>query len=361
MKEEPNIRVMLLENVQKVSFSPEGKAKVIIGKGYTNANPGDLWEVTYGNKLEITVNSSLKIENPKFPIILIPEEKHIVKINHNPYRGKLLILPANKGLKVINIVPMEEYLFGVVPAEIGKVTPDIYEAAKAQAVAARSYAFSKFGKRKNFDVYSCVKDQIYEGVRVETPLARKAVLETRGEVMVCGDEIVEAKYHSTCGGKTAEAQEIWEIEKKYLRSIKDTPHRWSKSYFCKNSPHFSWEVMLMEKDFYEKLGKAIPDAKMVNKWRLNKSRKSGRVKWMELYTDKGKSKIKGTTLRNIFNLKSTYFDIKKRHNQILIEGHGWGHGVGMCQWGAFGMARKGYNYKKILRHYYKHTRIVKLY
>lgn len=355
MKEEPQIRVLLAEAISKVEVGSTGNFEIITKNGYKRLDKEEKVVVYPGPK--VLINYKYEISSPKYPILFSPSGNSIITVNGVPYRGKILIKGNSKTFKIINIVGIEEYLFGVLPAEVGKITPSRYEAAKAQAVAARSYALARLGKRPDFDVYADTRDQVYKGYESETEEARRAVLETRGEVLTFRDEIVEAKYHSTCGGKTASSEDIWGVKKPYFTSIKD--RKFFGKPFCSKSPHFEWEVWFDKKDFEKKI-LSFTGGKKIKKWRVVKNRKSGRIKELKVYTDNGEKIIKGSSLRNLLGLKSTWIDIHKKGKKILIKGHGYGHGVGMCQWGAFGMAEKGYNYKRILKHYYKKTRLVKL-
>ncbi len=355
MKQEPQIRVLLAENKEKVVVSSSSEFEVMVGNRYKIAKPGEKWEVFAGP--EIIINSKYSVEDSDYPVIFSCDKDAVITVDGVPYRGKIVIKGSGSRMKVINVLGIEEYLFGVLPAEIGTITPSIYEAAKAQAVAARSYALARFGKHSDFDVYADTRDQVYRGYGGETPEAREAVLATRGEVLVYKDEIVEAKYHSTCGGKTASSLEVWGVDKPYLTSVKDK--RFFGKPFCFNSPHFKWEVWMDRDKFEEKVLSAIGGGR-IKRWKIIRNKKSERVKEIEFFTDEGKKKIKGTDFRALLGLKSTWFDIKRKGKKILIQGHGYGHGVGMCQFGAFEMSRRGYNYKKILKHYYKKTRIVKL-
>jgi stage II sporulation protein D len=146
-------------------------------------------------------------------------------IGERPYRGTVLLqATANGRLTAVNLVDMEGYLLGVVPREIGRVDEDLLEAAKAQAIAARTYAIAHLGRREalGFDVYATVQDQVYGGVIDEHEPVSRAVRETRGEILVYDGRPIEAYYHSTCAGQTAAIEEVWnDSPRPYLRSVVD--------------------------------------------------------------------------------------------------------------------------------------------
>ncbi|MBL7961651.1 SpoIID/LytB domain-containing protein, partial [bacterium] len=162
-------------------------------------------------------------------------------VGGNSYRGTMLIVPEEDKINVINILDLESYLMGVVRNEIGNLMPDQLEAAKAQAVAARTYAVRYKGKYKQYDYVSDVNDQVYEGASSESDITTRAVIETIGEIAVMDGKPVNAFYFSTCGGVTANVQEVWKSSTPttYLASINNEV---GGKNLCEESPHYRWEL-----------------------------------------------------------------------------------------------------------------------
>ncbi|MCX7785159.1 MAG: SpoIID/LytB domain-containing protein [candidate division WOR-3 bacterium] len=280
------------------------------------------------------------------------------------YRRKIVI--SNKvahrfavkyNLTAINILPIEEYLYGVVSCEIGMAKENEFEAIKAQAVCARSYTMALMGKRKDFDLYaSYLYDQEYRGKEREYPSIIKAVQATRGEIVTFKDEPAFTQYHACCGGRTANGRYP------YLVSIIDAPrHSQHHKPYCKDSPHFEWTVKISLAIFLDSLLSAtkVPFKTQIQpKIEINKVTK--RVEYIKFTIDR-EYKVPGEQVRKMFNLKSTLFNLKIQKDTVQILGNGWGHGIGMCQYGALAMARENISYYKILKHYYSGIKIKRIY
>ncbi|MFH1824585.1 MAG: SpoIID/LytB domain-containing protein [Candidatus Firestonebacteria bacterium] len=278
-----------------------------------------------------------------------------VKNLDRSFRGSLEIL-LEDGLTVINNINLEEYLYSVVPSEISALAE--IESLKAQAVVARSYVLNKMLKKRheNFQVCSDVHCLAYNGVFSEHKNTTFAVDATRGEVLSCNDKVINTFFFSCCGGITCNVEDAWGGNvNTNLKSIADyipesenleynwplTPEKlekWIKLEpvaFCSNDSNFRWF-------------KIIED---INNVQISKRDSNGYVK--EVIVD-GK-KIVGDKIRGILpGLRSNFFKIEKN----FIYGCGWGHGVGLCQSGSVGLAKKGYSYKEILQHYFRDTILI---
>lgn len=284
--------------------------------------------------------------------------------NMTPYHNRIVIkknvahrFTVTKNLTAINIVPLEKYLYGVVSCEIGMAKATELEAVKAQTVSARSYTMILLGKRKDFDIYgSYLYDQEYKGLLREYPLAIQAVNQTRGETMQYSEEPILAQYHACCGGRTANGRYP------YLQSIIDAPHHSVKQKpYCQNSPHFQWTAKFNRKQFQDtilKLAGITYKFDFTPKLDINKTTK--RVEYLKFTADK-EYELTGDAIRKAFNLKSTQFTLKTSKDSVEFQGYGWGHGIGLCQYGALEMARQKHSYKEILIHYYSDIKIIKIY
>ncbi len=255
----------------------------------------------------------------------------------------------------IDRVPIETYVTGVLAGEM-PVEFDI-EALKAQAVAARTYVMRQVqsSKNKDYDVVDTVLNQVYldeehlqsvwsENYSSNINKIKTAVVETKGEYLSYNGQIVEALFFSTSSGYTENSEEIFKNKVEYLRSV--------KSDWDKISKYYNYTVSFNRKEFFNLLNLNYSDK--LNVEILSKT-STGRPKEV---------KINGVSLTakeicSKLKLRSTYFEIIDDNEKIIIKTKGYGHGVGMSQYGAEGMAREGYTYKEILNYYYKGTEIKK--
>jgi len=308
-------------------------------------------------------------QSEAFPFSIGPKDGRVA-VNGRDYRGSLEVRKTDGRLWVINVLDIESYLKGVVPCEIGGVTERQIEAAKAQAVAARTYALAHVGQYSDlgFDLYATVQDQVYKGIGCERDITSRAVESTAGEALFFGGVPIEAKYHSTCGGRTADFNDAWSGEPPpYLRSV--------ICHYCERSPHYKWTKVMTRDEFFAHLRSRLSRIKifldqgeLIHSFKMTRSRSSNRLKELVLVTNKSAYKIANYRIRTLFGeptdpgglLKSTYVHIKIKDDKVIIEGRGFGHGVGMCQFGALQMADQGKDYRKILYHYYRGTRIRKV-
>lgn len=286
------------------------------------------------------------------------------------YPGSILFRATNGRLDAINSVDVEDYLRGVVPYEIGKLDSSRIEALKAQAVAARTYAYKHFNSREamGFDVYADTKDQVYKGLASATPLTDAAVKATAGVVMTYNDEFIIAYYHSTCGGIT-ETLATWNrADLPYLKSVPDK--RPNGKPWCDESSYTKWERRFADKEIAKLFkanaieAKAIfsskngADFKKIKSIKIKDKLKSGRIMTLRVETDKSHFDVLTDRTRWLFKkagtiLPSSFFSIKKDGKEWVLTGTGFGHGVGMCQMGVRARAQAGQSYQEILSHYYQ--------
>ncbi|UCD20383.1 MAG: SpoIID/LytB domain-containing protein [candidate division WOR-3 bacterium] len=304
-----------------------------------------------------------------FPLILGPKDGRVA-VNGRNYRGGLEVRKIDGRLWVINVLDIESYLKGVVPCEIGGINEKELEAAKAQAVAARTYALAHIGQYSDlgFDLYATVQDQVYKGIACEREMTNRVVESTAGEALYYRGTAVEAKYHSTCGGRTADFNDAWAgAAPPYLASV--------RCDYCRKSPHYRWTKVMTRDEFFahlrRRLGRInikLEEGELIHSFRMMRSKRSHRLKELILVTNKRELKIANYRIRTLFGepddpgglLKSTCIFVKTKGDEVMIEGRGFGHGVGMCQFGALEMAVQGRNYRQILYHYYRGTRIKKV-
>ncbi|MBR2198472.1 MAG: SpoIID/LytB domain-containing protein [Fibrobacter sp.] len=280
------------------------------------------------------------------------------------YPGFFTLSYSNGKINAINTVDMEDYLRGVIPYEIGQLDSSRFEALKAQAVAARTYAYKHYNSRESlgFDVFADTKDQVYKGLQSATALTDSAVKQTRGEVMMYNGEFITAYYHSTCGG-VSETLDTW--EKPNLPYLKSKPDlRPDGTPWCRESSYSKWErsfesdelIKLFVQNAKDSKAKISP-FKKVKDIVVKDLLKSGRILTLTVTTDVENFEVRGDKVRWLFRkdgtiLPSSFFTVKKDGTKWILEGKGFGHGVGMCQMGVRARAQAGQSYIEILSHYY---------
>ncbi len=291
-----------------------------------------------------------KEEWPGDRILVKVRRKAGLRVNKRPYRGDLLIAKdANNDLLLVNVLDIESYIKGVLVHEISPKWP--LAAIKAQAVAARTYAFyqRRVMKEKLYDVTADVSSQVYGGCKAEKGRTNRAVNFTAGEVLAYDGEVFPAYFHATCGGVTEKAAELWKIDIEPLAGGR-------LCSFCSNSPHYFWKKALDLKTVCKKLGDRCTLKGEPAGLAIKERNPTGRVRTLVLEDNAGRTmEISAKDFRHLMGsdvVRSTNFSITLEKGKVVLSGKGWGHGVGLCQWGAFGMARQGHDYEKILDFYY---------
>lgn len=259
----------------------------------------------------------------------------------------------NESLGTITTLPLEKYIVGVISGEMPINFEE--EALKAQAVASRSYAMYHI-QGKEYDVTNTTSNQVYltedelkekwkDKYDENIKKAKDIVEKTKGEYLTYNGEIVNAMFFSTSVGKTENSEEVFTSKVPYLRSVSS---QWDES-----SPVYTDVVQLSLNDFYEKLN--LPYNENLSVEILEKT-STGRIKKLKI----NNQELNGREVASNLKIRSNYFEISKKENIITINTKGFGHGVGLSQYGANGMAKEGYKYTEILKHYYEGTEIKKL-
>lgn len=257
---------------------------------------------------------------------------------------------------IIEEVPLEEYVIGVLSGEMP--TSFELEALKAQSVAARSYVLKKMEQnyQKEYDVVDTVSNQVYlndqelkekwqEQYDSKISKIRQAVAETNGEYLTYQGKVIEAFFFSTSSGVTENCGEVFSEDLPYLVSV--------DSHFDEISPVFRETKQFSLIDFYTKLDLPYQENLEVE---ITNATSTGRIKELKI----NNQTMKASDVYSKLNLRSTFFDIEQVGSNVIITTKGYGHGVGMSQYGANGMAKEGYNYQEILMHYYSGVKISKI-
>lgn len=303
------------------------------------------------------------------------------QLQQRGYRGRLQLLVGGSAVRAINHVPLEAYLPSVVGSEMPASWPQA--ALRAQAVAARTYALRQRKPAAPFDVSATVASQVYKGVDAETLSTRQAVASTRGQVLIYGSNLANAVFHSSAGGSTENSGDLWTQQLPYLVSVPD---------FDQHSPVHAWQQRLEP----EQLQKAFGEIGGAQRIDVLATTGSGRVRQARVIGPAGTLVLTGAQLRSRLGLKSTLVrfemvapelaalppslpalpplasqpsdaevepplqpsrPVQLPPPSLLAIGRGFGHGVGMSQWGAHGLAQRGQSYDQILRHYYRGTEL----
>ncbi len=386
---EPEVRVGLLVDTASVEiFSSSGMTLGEPGSGLVQARAreGERWVAAADPAGTVRVRSAAgeAIAATAGSVVIQPLQGGALTVGGKSYRGSVLVRPASPGrVTAVNLVDIEDYLLGVVPHEIGKVGPELLEAAKAQAVAARTYAITYRGRREaqGFDFFATVQDQVYGGSGSETDVTNRAVRETAGEILTYAGKPIEAFYHSTCAGRTAAIEEVWnDAPRPYLVSVIDADPRTGEAY-DRSSSRFRWTERWTADELTATLARTLADSLPdgvrsvgeLSDIRVTERTASGRVRALRIRTTTAEFTVGGDRVRWILRtpkgaiLNSSKFDIAAvrapdgRILEFVAEGGGWGHGIGMCQVGAMGRARAGQSYRTILETYYPATRLRELY
>ena len=308
----------------------------------------------------VPTESGIKIGKLDFKIYgirLQPSRSPAIYLNGRKFRGAVdIIRQSNKKLLAVNHLDIEEYIRGVLYHEVAPWWP--MEALRAQAVACRTFALyqARVNLRKDYDLVSTTFSQVYGGRTSERGRTSKAVRLTKDEVLTYKNKVFPTFYHATCAGHTENAARLWKID--------IPPLRGRECQFCQRSPHFKWEKKVSLKHIEEALEKANFKVGLIKAIEVIDRSICGRITDLKIISSRGNiNKVNSNRFRLAVGpnvIKSTNFTVQIKEKTAYFEGHGWGHGVGMCQWGAFFMARRRFNAEQILGYYYPEAKIKKI-
>ncbi len=304
-----------------------------------------------------------------------------VRFGPREYRGMIEVVPAGNRLAVINRVGLEDYVAGVVVAEMGRRAPGEEAALAAQAIAARTYALRNRGRfaAEGFDLAADVSSQVYAGAdSPDAGAARAAAAATRGEVLTWDGELIDAFYSSTCGGHTEVSEAVFSGGgRPYLQAFPDMAG--DGSAWCAGSPRFRWSETWTAAQLVAVLRRTMPAERLpapaagqLRDLIVLGRGPSGRVATLGVVTS-GTARVEGAAaIRRVLSppagglLRSANFSVRisrgaGRIEQVTLSGQGFGHGVGMCQWGAIGRARAGQDHRAILASYFPGTELTRFY
>jgi stage II sporulation protein D len=390
----PRIRVCLSENQNALSFR-------VLSEFSLRAGSRNIYNPKKGNLVRVESDGStafrLFVENTNVgmfssALFTVEEEGGAVFVFQGvAFRGTMRCIVSNGKIYLVNELDIETYLKGVVPNEIGKKKESDLEAIKAQVVTARTYSLLPVNKksRTGFDVYADTRDQVYTGSKDETAEISLAVDETRGTVLVNSGRLIDCFYHAACGGKTESIDRVWNASspQSYLTLVDDSDGR---APFCSAFPDFEWAEEWSGEELEQIIrqnlaatnssdASRLPSRDAVLKdIQITGRLPSGRVGILKVvFEQRGQTLeyvAKGDRTRYLLRrpkgqgiLRSSLFQIEIKRDaannivSVKAKGKGNGHGIGLCQWGAIGMAREGYKVGEILEHYFRGTSVVRMY
>ncbi|MFH1128437.1 MAG: SpoIID/LytB domain-containing protein [Candidatus Omnitrophota bacterium] len=345
------IRVAIIQDANSLGLDIKGSYEVM------DVHSGEILYRGRGLKTTVTVYKSGillgKVKSNTSKVLVRTEPQDVILVNGKVFRGTIqFIKKDNQQMLVINNIELQDYIKGILYHEASHYWP--LEALKAQAVVCRTYALyqKQQSLSKDFDVTGDVYSQVYGGKTSERFRTNKAVEETSGIVLMYKGKIFPAYFHATCAGHTEDASQLWNIDIPVLKGV--------VCDFCRESPHFSWHEVLSLDEIEKKLkGSAYKLDNLIGIVIVNRN-KSGRVASLKLVSKKKDEVISAKDFRNIIgpnSIRSTNFNITIVDRDAVFEGIGWGHGVGLCQWGAYFMAKNGTRYEEILKYYYPESEI----
>ncbi len=350
---EPIIRVLISKNNNIRIRSDKSVPLIIEGKFFTSKKIKGLTlkneknrKILYFDKnkqkiYDLKSNQQLQVRSSDGRGIWVGQKR---------FSGKLNLLVLDSEILVVNVLGIEKYLSSVVGSEMPTKWP--MEALKAQAIASRTYALKQKGNNL-FDIDSTQRNQVYNGLESRTYKTIRAVKSTRSLVLTYKNKLINALFHSSSGGMTENSQDVWKNKYPYLSSVKD---------FDKKNPKFRWQKNFSNKELFNlfpKIG-GIKDIEILS------ITDTGRVKNVKIYGAYGSNEMSGVDLRKKLGLNSTFVRFKLIEEQskefspkkrLVVVGQGFGHGVGMSQWGAKYMASKGQKAEKILKYFYQGVQI----
>ncbi len=380
----PLVRIALRVGAQGMPLIASGAWRLIDGQGgvLVRSRARENWAIErQGRRLRAVRSDGVATGWQSRPLVQYPDDAGHPMVGGKFYRGAIAFVATDSGVLAVNHLPIEEYLRGVVPIEIGERGPAEHAAVEAQAIAARSYTITRIvtaragnGRSPDFDLIASVGDQVYGGISAERPVANAAVRATTGLVLRIGARVVTAPFYSTCGGETAAAEEVWRTDgEPHLRRVSDRVPG-SERFYCDIAPRFAWTRVLTARELDDAVRRylaayaTVPSGGPGRVLALSVDGRtpSGRVAQLLIRTEKGSYSVRGNEARQVLRtasgepLNSSYFSVNSESSagrlvRAIFRGNGYGHGVGMCQWGAIGRARAGFDVRAILRTYYPGT------
>ena len=347
-KRTESIRVLVLEGAAEMRVSSSSSLEI------RNPNGGALLQ-TINTPQEARVRFDrdvLSVNGKAWPVtelVLSPARGGTVRVNGATYRGNLKLIVTGQGrINAVNIVDIEDYLYGVVPKEMPPSWPE--EALKAQAVVSRTFARYQMDANaaREYDISATTASQVYGGITAETDRTRRAINATRRRILTFKGRPALTYFHANSGGMTEDARNVWRVAIPYLQSVSDD--------YSAQAPGAAWSSFLSFDQIRDSMSRNGIQTGQISDLETASRSPSGRAVRMKITHSAGTTVVSGNEFRTMTDptlIKSTLFKAERNGQGIRFEGRGSGHGVGLSQWGARMMAEGGSPYREILLHYYR--------
>jgi stage II sporulation protein D len=339
------VRVRILADAKTFGLKIDGR--------YELKNPADKTVLYRGKDIHTTVTAhpgGIMISGKNFPVdrLFISTKDGLILINGRAFRGDVQIIRNSSSLmSVVNYIGLEDYVKGILYHEVSHYWP--MEVLKAQAIVSRSYARyqMKENTTQDYDLTNDVYSQVYGGSVSERQRTNRAVDLTAGKILIYGGAVMPAFFHATCGGRTEDASRLWNVN---IPPLKGAP-----CDFCREAPHFRWHEVMFTGELRQRLVNSGKSLGVIKDIRILGRDESGRITELQVVSSNGSPVMSAKDFRNIVgpnSVRSVNFTVSIVGTDAVFEGLGWGHGVGLCQWGAYFMSKQGYSADKILQYYY---------
>ena len=282
-----------------------------------------------------------------------PLQPEGILIDGRPFRGNVQFIKKPGGrLLVINFIELEDYVKGILFHEVSHYWP--MEALKVQAIVSRTYAVYQLevNSARDYDLTSDIYSQVYGGRTSERYRTNKAVEQTKDKIITYQDKPISAYFHATCAGHTEDASLLWNINSAVLKGV--------SCDFCRESPHYNWHEVISVSELREKLRISGYKISSIDNIAILGNDNSGRITDLKIVSADKETKIPAKDFRNSVGpniIRSLKFSVSVVDDDVVFEGTGWGHGAGLCQWGAYFMAKDGASAEKIIKYYYPGVKI----
>lgn len=365
LREVPDIRVLLLKNIENAKIEISCSYKIldasnekVLAQG-PNLPKSKLY-ISSG-QFRIQPLISRKASGTSFPLKKIRLEitsgnEGYIDLDNTKYRGKLLVIPVDaKRFSVLEEIDIEDYLPGVIAGEVPIKWQD--DAIFAQIIAVRSYAIYQRKTRKNAPYHIDKLGLAYQGSYSIHQKIKRMVDQTSGVVMVYNWEMIPGYFHSTCGGHTENINHVFGF-----RSIQ--PLSGVNCGHCKKSKYYRWTKKILKSEIKKRLRKSGIKIGNIKEIITENVGPGDHCSTIKVKHSKGINSFDANTFRLMVGpgfLRSTAFNVKDNGSSLIFKGKGWGHGVGLCQYGMQDMAKSGTKWYDILKHYYPGIDLVKIY
>lgn len=349
-----DIRVAVIQDAPSLRLKISGPYELI--------NPDNREVIRRGRGLNTTVTVYKErlllgqVKTLANKLVIHPQDSSPILIDGCAFRGDIRLITKSAGrITVINDIGVEPYIRGILYHEVSHYWP--MNALRAQAIACRTYALYQMqeNRLRDYDVTGDIYSQVYGGSSAERYRTNEAVLETAGLILNYKGKVFPAYFHAVCAGHTEDASRLWDIDLYPLKGI--------ACPFCKEAPHYNWHYVVELDEVALKLSQAGHATGKIKSIDILGRDTSSRITLLRVKGGKKDIKISAKDFRQALGpnlLRSTNFKLEIAGDDAVFKGFGWGHGVGLCQWGCYFMAKAGHGYEEILKFYYPGSEIVSL-